>query len=185
MTILCTIELFCILINLIFLTVDDTILRWDSTYFIMVVCEVGTYTIDKILTNLIIPGKTKFNTLILHITTIDDRTTCTSSSQDRSLYQPILSILDICIKCQRESLAEETSIQTYVILLRSFPLHILIRQTAGISTHIPTSSTTISTKVVIGIGCRYRSQILIALDIRITNLTPRKTKFQEIQPRST
>ena len=184
MTILCTIELFCILINLVGSTMDDTIQCWDITYLIVVVCEVGTYTINKVLANLIIPGKTKFDTLILYITTIDDWTLGTCCCKNRSLYQPILGVLDISIECQRKTLTEETCIDTEIVLFRSLPLHFLICQAASVCTHYPGICTTGSTKVVVGFGCCNRSQILEAVDIGITYLTPRETEFQEIQPRS-
>ena len=184
MTILCTIELFCILINLVGSTMDDTILCRDRTNLIVVVSKVSTYTVDEILTNLVIPRKTNLNTLVLYITTIDDRTTCTGCSQDRSLNQPILGILDITIQGQRQTLTEETSIQTNIVLLRGLPLYILVGKTACISTIYPSISTTCGTEVVIGISCSNRCQVLVALDVGITYLTPRETEFQEIQPRS-
>ena len=55
MTILCTIELLGILINLIVLTMDDTIKSWDITYFIMVVGKVGTYTVSEVSSDVVIP----------------------------------------------------------------------------------------------------------------------------------
>ena len=151
MTILCTIELFCILINLVGSTMDDTIQCRNITYFIVVVSEVGTYTINKVLANLIIPGKTKFDTLILYITTIDDWTLSTGCCQYWSLYQPILGVLDISIECQRKTLTEETCIDTEIVLFRSLPLYFLICQAAGICTHYPGICTTSSTKVIVSL----------------------------------
>ena len=54
-TILCTIELLGILINLIIFTMDDTIKGRDITYFIMVVGKVGTYTVSKVSSDVVIP----------------------------------------------------------------------------------------------------------------------------------
>ena len=100
MTVLGTIELLGIRVNLVACAMDDTILGRNASHLIVVVCEVTANTIGKVLTDIVIPCKTKFHTGVLHVTTVDYRTLCSGSCQYWSLNEPVLGLFDIPVGSQ-------------------------------------------------------------------------------------
>ena len=120
------IELRRVVIQLVCITMNNAIFSRNISYLIFIVSTIDTNVVVEILTYFIIPSQRQFNTGILYITTVDVRSTCTGSGKDRSLYQPIFGCLYIKICIHTQASIEETGIDTDIILLGSFPFHILV-----------------------------------------------------------
>ena len=188
MTILCTIEFRRVVIQFACTAMNSTIHSRNITYLITIICTIETNIIIEVLTNIITPAQVEFKTFILHITTIDKWCTSTSCCKNRSLYQPVLCSLDIIIKINIQT-REETCINTDIKLLRCLPCKIFISQTTWESTIVIAQNSrrlciVISrcTKQVMRISSLDRSQVLIIINILVTNLSPACTNFQIIHP---
>ena len=189
MTVLCTIELRGIVVELIGSTVDDTIVGRNATHLILIIGSVHTNVVAELLANHIVPGEVELKSLVLHIATIDGWCACTNGCQHRSRHQPILSGLDIIVEVYIQVTANQSGIQTDIELLRGLPSDIGISHTTGISTPVGTQHRdrlcvviTRGTKQIMSIRILHRSEILVVGDILITHLTPADAQFQEVHP---
>ena len=126
----------------------------NTGYLILIGSEVHANVIAEVLANAVVPGESNLNTSVLYVTTIDGSRVSTVDGNLLTTDQPVLSGLLIPVECQAQTAVEETSVETEVELLRSFPSQIRIRYDVSISTGVRSTSNS---------SCHVRSELIAAV----------------------
>ena len=182
MTVGSTIKFGRVVIQLVRTTMDNAILGRNVSNLILIIRTVHSDIVMEVLSYPVVPSQSKFNTCILNVTTVDVRSPRTCSGKDRSLYQPVLGVFHVKIRIHAQTAVKETCINTYIVLFGSFPFHVFIGQTTGISAPYMIGRTEACTKQIIGSGTLDGSRVLVIVDVLVTDLSPADTKFQEVEP---
>ena len=98
-------------------TVDIVGSTVDFRHLILIKSHIPTDVVVEVLTYLVAPVQSEFNTRVLHRTGIAPLVGETCRSRNLHIEQEVLSLLAIPVESQAKTTTEETSVETEVNLL--------------------------------------------------------------------
>ena len=111
---------------------DDSVFVGNLGHFILVVSKGQVGSILEILSDVVVPVESYFNTRVFYITAIDGHCIGTEGREYRSRNQPVSGIFVIPVEFKAQAVVQEACIDTEIQLLLCFPGKVRVGQSVGV-----------------------------------------------------